>query len=171
MTNKPAPLQVSAVVQTLLPHDCGFAVMGDGRSVFMPKSVVRGSGAQVGDPVNLTVVDNYAERCTKETPYRAIFGVRAKAVAAAAALPKTGDAQSAIEELLQRRHIYATGDLDELVPGSTEDEVDNALVALKRASKAVEITVDRSDQNGEDIESYWAHPDYVYDLLQSLGPR
>ena len=66
-------LQIQATMTDLTMSQCGFATLPDGKQIFLPSSVVRASGANIGDTLTCKVVPNYDDRRSDSVPWRAFY--------------------------------------------------------------------------------------------------
>lgn len=64
---------IQATMTDLTMSGSGFATLPDGRQIFLPSSVVKGSGANIGDVLACKVVPNYEDRRSENVPWRAFF--------------------------------------------------------------------------------------------------
>lgn len=64
---------IQATMTDLTAAGSGFATLPDGKQIFLPGSVVRGSGANIGDLLTCKVVPNYDDRRTEAVPWRAFY--------------------------------------------------------------------------------------------------
>lgn len=64
---------IQATMTDLTMSGSGFATMPDGKQIFLPMSVVKGSGANIGDVLTCKVVPNYEDRRSDGVPWRAFF--------------------------------------------------------------------------------------------------